>query len=132
MKIYVFGNQNIPDDNLAFKVAEKLSHLPNIEYIFVKPNADLPFVDETHVVILDTVQGIKQVTLIDQTQLDKLIVNRGVTAHDYDLGFQLKYLMKLGKLSKVSIVGLPQSGELDYDLIQSILRKLVEQDMQGS
>ena len=34
MKIYVFGNQNIPDDNLAFKVAEKLSHLPNIEYIF--------------------------------------------------------------------------------------------------
>ena len=54
------------------------------------------------------------------------------SVHDFDLGFQLKYLKKLGKLGKVTIIGLPQSGNVDYDSIQSILRKLVAQDIQGS
>ena len=54
------------------------------------------------------------------------------SVHDFDLGFQLKYLKKLGKLGKVTIIGLPQTGEIDYDSIHSILRKLVAQDMQGS
>jgi hypothetical protein len=132
MPVYVFGNPDVPEDNIAFGVAKKLQKIPNVEFVFIEPNADLPFAGEKHVVILDTVQGIEKVTLIDQTHLDKLIINRGVTAHGYDLGFQLKYLIKLGKLSMVSIIGLPQSGALNYDLIQSILRKLVEQDMQGS
>jgi hypothetical protein len=48
------------------------------------------------------------------------------------LGFQIKYLKKIGKLGKVTIVGLPMQGELDYLRIQSIFKKLVAQEMQGS
>ena len=52
--------------------------------------------------------------------------------HDFDLAFQLRYLKKLGKLGEITIVGIPQEGEIDYFRIQSILRKLVAHDMQGS
>lgn len=132
MKVYVFGNHDVPEDKTAFETAEKLKDMSDVEFIFIKPNEDLPVAHNKQVVLLDAVYGIDQVTLIDQTHLDKLIINRSVTAHDYDLGFQLKYLIKLRKLAKISIIGLPQTGNIDYDLVQSILRKLVLQDIQGS
>lgn len=132
MVIYVFGNPDVTEDKIAFEVADKLKKTPGLEFIFVKPNEDLPFIGENHPVILDAVQGINNVTLINETHLDKLIISKSSTVHDFDLGFQLKYLTKLGKLKKLSIIGLPQFGEIDYDLIHSILRKLVVQDMQGS
>lgn len=102
------------------------------DYVLVKPNEDLPFTGKKRVVILDTIQGIGKVTLFDQTSLDKLVVSRGTSAHDYDLGFQLKYLKKLRKIEEVMIIGIPQEGRVDYLRIQSILRKLVAQDMHGS
>jgi Ni,Fe-hydrogenase maturation factor len=133
MNVYVFGNEDYAEDNTVFKVINKLGKTINgLQFIYVKPNEDLPFVGEKNVVILDTVQGINKVEIINEQDLDKLIVNRSTTAHDYDLGFQLKYLKKLGKIEKITIIGLPQNGKIDYDFIQSILRKFVAQDMQGS
>jgi hypothetical protein len=132
MTIYVFGNPDVSGDKIAFEVATHLNHIPDLEIIYVKPNEDLPFINDMHPIILDTVQGINKVTLIDETHLDKLIVSRSSTVHDFDLGFQLKYLKKLGKLNKFTIIGLPQTGDIDYDLIHSILRKLVVHDIQGS
>lgn len=133
MKVYVFGNPDFEGDTVALKVAKKLkSKLDGVEFITVNPNEDLPFVGEGNVIIMDAAQGIKKITLIDESDLDKLRMGKSVTAHDFDLGFQLKYLKKLGKLKKFSIIGLPQSGKVDYLRIQSILRKLVAQDMHGS
>lgn len=120
-------------DNAAFKVADKLKDkIKGVQFITIKPNEDLPFIDEKNVILLDTIQGIKQVTILTEKDLDKLITNRSTTAHDYDLGFQLKYLKKLGKLNKITIIGIPQQGEIDYDFIHSTLRKLVAQDIHGS
>lgn len=133
MKVYVFGNQDLPQDNLAFQVADKLQNkIKGVEFTTVKLNEDLPFTDEKQVVILDTVEGIKKVEIIDENDLDKLTLSPKTSVHDFDLGFQLKYLKKLDKLQKVTIIGLPPKGEINYFLIQSILRKLVAQDMQGS
>lgn len=133
MKVYVLGNRDISIDNIAYKVAKKLEgKIPNVRFVIVKPNEDLPLVDQRNVIILDVVQGIKEVTLIDEDNLAKLVISKSVTAHDYDLGFQLKYLKKLGRLSKVTVIGLPIQGKIDYFFIQSILRKLVAQDIQGS
>lgn len=133
MKVYVFGNKDVSEDSVAFKVAETLKgKIKGIEFIPVSPNQDLPFANKKHVVLLDAVEGIKKVTVVDEQSLDRIISIRSTTVHDYDLGFQLKYLKKLGKIQKVTIIGLPQTGEIDYDLIQSILRKLVLHDMQGS
>ena len=133
MKVYVFGNIDVPEDNLAILAAKTLKKkLPGINFIFVSPNQDVPFVDEKKVIILDSVQGIDQVELIAGSDLEKLLSSPRGSVHDFDLGFQLKYLKKLGKIGEVYIIGLPQEGEIDYLRIQSILRKLVAQDMQGS
>ena len=127
MIIYVFGN---PDEALDNRVFEVIKHFPQYNFKFIPPNADLPNVSP--IVILDTVYGLNQVTLLTEVDLDKLSNSPRTTAHDYDLGFQLKYLRKLGKINKVNIVGIPPVGNLDYDLIHSIFKKLVAQDMQGS
>ena len=133
MKVYVFGNDDLTEDKRAFEVAKKLTgKIENVDFVKVKPNEDVPFIDEKFVVILDVVQGIKKVTEIKDDDLDKLILPPRSSVHDFDLGFQLKYLKKIGKLGKVTIVGLPMQEEIDYFLIQSILRKLVAQEMQGS
>lgn len=129
----MFGNQDLDNDNLAFKVAEKVSaKIKDIEFVEVKPNEDLPFTDNNNVVIMDVVQGIDKVQIIKEKDLKNIVLSPRFSAHDFDLSFQLKYLKKLGKLGTVTIIGLPQEGNIDYFLIQSILRKLVAQDMQGS
>ena len=133
MTVYLFGNQDVPQDNKAFEVARKLDgKVDGIEFVVVKPNEDVPFADEKHVVIIDTIQGIQDIEIIDENNLEKLVLSPRSSVHDFDLGFQLKYLKKLGKLHKLTIIGIPQKGKVDYSLIQSMLRKLVAQDIQGS
>ena len=133
MKIYVFGNVYVAGDGRAVQLARELEgDIEGISFVFVKPNEDLPFVDEWHVVILDTVQGIKEVTLLEGDITDRLILGPLGSVHDFDLAYQLRYLKKLNRLGKVTIIGVPQEGEVDQLRIQSIFRKLVAQDMQGS
>ncbi len=133
MKVYVFGNEDVPEDRRAIEVAEKLvDTLEDVSFILVKPNEDVPFADERCVVVLDTVQGIQDVTLIEGENIDRLVLSPRSSVHDFDLAFQLRYLKKIDKLGEVTIVGIPQEGEVDYLRIQSILRKLVAHDMQGS
>ena len=132
MKMYVFGNPDHPSDSLALKVSKKLNKFPGILFEFINPNADIPISSDKQINILDSVMGIEKVTLFSEKDIDKLILSPRTTAHDYDLGFQLKYLTKIGRLKKVNIIGLPMMGKVDYDLIHLILRKLVAQDIQGS
>jgi len=133
MKVYVFGNQDEPLDNKALEITEKLkTAFPAIHFTFVKPNEDLPFEDADKVIILDTVSGITKPMLLDETDIEKLSVSSYTSVHDFDLGFQLKYLKKLGKLRRVTIVGIPLEKETDYFSIQSIFKKLVAQDIHGS
>lgn len=133
MKVYVFGNEDVPEDRSAIEAAEKLADtLEDVSFVPVKPNEDVPFVDERRVVILDTVQGIREVVLIEGKDVDRLVLSPRGSVHDFDLAFQLRYLKKLGRLGEVVIVGIPQQGDVDYRRIQSIFRKLVAHDMQGS
>jgi len=133
MKVYVFGNEDVPGDRKAIEAAQKLDHaIDGVSFDSVKPNEDVPFVDEGHVVILDTVHGIRNVTVIEGEEIEALILSPRGSAHDFDLAFQLRYLRKIGKLGDVTIIGVPQEGDVDYFRIQSILRKLVAHDMQGS
>lgn len=133
MNVLVFGNKDYAPDAVAFSVAEKLrADFDAITFNEIKPNEDLPFVDGESLVLLDVVDGITKVTEITEKNVDQLVVASRSTAHDYDLGFQLKYLTKLGKIKRFTIVGIPMQGKLDYDSIQLIFKKLVAQDMQGS
>ena len=133
MQVYVFGNEDVPEDRKAIDVAERLrNRTRDLSFAFVKPNEDVPFADEGRVVILDTVSGIHDVALIEGDRIDRLILSPRGSAHDFDLAFQLRYLKKLNKLGDVTIIGIPQEGEVDYRRIQSIFRKLVAHDTQGS
>jgi Ni,Fe-hydrogenase maturation factor len=133
MNVYVFGNKYVAEDKGAIEVAGELEGtIEGISFVFVNPNEDAPFVNERHVVILDTVQGLKDVALVKGDQIDRLTLSPRGSVHDFDLTFQLRYLKKLGKLGDVTLIGIPQKGEVDYLLIKSIFRKLVAQDMQGS
>jgi hypothetical protein len=119
MNVYVFGNEHVAEDKRAIEVAGELQNIvEGVSFIFLGPNEDVPFADEPRVVILDTVQGIRDVALVEGA--------------DFDLAFKLRYLKKLGKLGEVTVIGIPHEGEVDHLRIQSILRKLVAQDMQGS
>jgi Ni,Fe-hydrogenase maturation factor len=133
MKIYVFGNPDLKDDNLAIKTARKLKgKIKGVNFLIVKPNQDLPFAGEKKTIIMDVVEKITEPIIIGDNDLGKIKISSLTTVHDFDLGFQLKYLRKIGKLGEVIILGLPQKGKIDYLRIQSILRKLVAQDIQGS
>ena len=133
MKVYVFGNEDVPEDREAIEAAQKLDRaMDGVSFVFVKPNEDVPFAGEGRVVILDTVHGIRDVTLIEGDEIEELILSPRGSVHDFDLAFQLRYLRKIGKLGDITIIGVPQQGRVDYLRIQSILRKLVAQDMQGS
>jgi len=133
MKVYVFGNQDVPEDSWAFEYLEKLGvDFPEIEFIFIKPNEDLPFVDKSQVVIMDAVEGLSEVKLFENADLDKIKLSPRTSVHDFDLGFQLKYLKKIGKLGEITILGIPMTGEVDYNSIHSMVKKLVAQDIQGS
>lgn len=133
MNIYVFGNPDVPGDDRAIAIAKKLTgSITGISFIYIQPNQDLPFEGEKKVVIIDSVFGLKKVTNINALDSRSIISSPRGSVHDFDLGFQLKYLQKLGKLGEVTLIGLPMEGEIDQALIQSILRKLVAQDIQGS
>jgi Ni,Fe-hydrogenase maturation factor len=123
----------VAEDKRAIEVARELEGaVDSISFVLVGPNEDVPFVDERRVVILDTVQGIREVTLVEGDEVDGFILAPRGSVHDFDLAFQLRYLKKLNRLGEVSLIGIPQEGEVDYLRIQSILRKLVAHDMQGS
>jgi Ni,Fe-hydrogenase maturation factor len=133
MKVYVFGNEDVPEDSKAIEVARKGDRaIDGVSFVFVGPNEDVPFADEGRVVILDAVHGIQDVELIEGDRIDALILAPRGSVHDFDLAFQLRYLKKIRKLGDVTIVGVPQEGDLDHPRIQSILRKLVAHDMHGS
>ena len=133
MKVYVFGNEYVAEDRRAIEVAGELKDkVAGVSFVFVRPNEDLPFVNERRVVVLDTVQGIQDVTLVEGDGIDGLTLSPRGSVHDFDLAFQLRYLKKLNRLGEVVIIGIPQEGEVDHLRIQSIFRKLVAQDMQGS
>ena len=133
MKVYVFGNKDVPGDAMAIEIAEGLEGaVDGVSFVFVGPNEDVPFVDEERVVILDVVREMREVALISGDDIDRFDPPPRTTVHDFDLAFQLKYLKKIGRLGEVHVVGIPKEGEVDYLRVISILRKLVAQDMQGS
>jgi len=132
-KVYVFGNPDVSSDNRVFEVVSEMEKkMGDINFVRIGLNKDLPFENEDNSLLIDTIQGIDKVEIFDLEDINKYLLSSRTSVHDFDLGFQLKYLKKIGKLGKIRIIGIPQKGQIDYSLIQSILRKFVAQDIHGS
>lgn len=133
MKVLVFGNKEYKPDGTVYPLVKKLKRdFPEVEFLDVSLNTDLPLSGDKVTYILDAVEGINEPTVIKNADLDRLTGISSVSVHDFDLGFQLRYLRKIKKLGEVVIIGLPLNKKTNYLRIQSIFRKLVAQDIQGS
>ena len=71
---------------------------------------------------MDVIKGLAEPALITGEKALQVVLPPRSSVHDFDLGFQLKYLKKLGKLGNVSIIGLPAKVDGgDYSALCRIL-----------
>lgn len=117
--IYVFGNPLLDFDNLPIKLVSKLKKLfPEINFVIKDPNENLK-PEKGELWIIDTVVTTSaqcpvpsyRNKIIVIEDLDKIQLGKIYSAHDFDLGFNLKLLAKIGELKKVTIFGVPARME---------------------
>lgn len=106
--VYVLGNAADPKDRLPLDFLPFLKkRFPNIAFLPFDPTEEFP-PHTPYLVLIDAVEGISRVTLFSDT--DEFSFSPRVTVHDYDLIIHLKLLQKLGKLEKLTVIGVPMSG----------------------
>ncbi|OGV91153.1 hypothetical protein A3A66_01150 [Microgenomates group bacterium RIFCSPLOWO2_01_FULL_46_13] len=103
--VRVLGSPVVPQDSLVIKLLPRLKRqFPKVEFKEFDPTETL----EQSVGkcwLLDSAVGIDTTTVFDD--IDKFILVKSVSVHDYDLGFELSLLKKLKKLPKINIVAVP-------------------------
>ena len=103
--IYVLGNPIEPSDQPVVNLIPKLkTSFPHINFVHFDPTEELPL-NNKNLTIIDTVIGIKKVTRFDDAR--KWQLSPRVTAHDFDLPLTLGISKKLGRINKVTIIGIP-------------------------
>lgn len=122
-KVSVFGNPLVDKDSLPLKILPKLKKkFPDIDFVIEDPTETLdPPRGEWW--ILDSVEGINDVTVLDD--LSKLDFTNRVSVHDYDLSFDLKLLQKLGKLGRFNIIAIPIT--MNEDLVLNKLKTVLSE-----
>jgi hypothetical protein len=110
MKVFVFGNEDLTEDNLPIRILPELQKkFPEIEFEIKDPNEEWEIPEE--LTVLDTAVGIKEVTVFDN--LENFSKAPRVGMHDFDALTNLRYLQKLGKIKKIKIIALPQNMQKD-------------------
>ncbi|MDP2684584.1 MAG: hypothetical protein Q8P20_06070 [bacterium] len=105
LTIYIFGNPLLNFDNLPIRLQPELEKLfPDIEFIAMDPNENI-HPENKELIIIDTALDIDEVRVLDD--IDKIQMSPQYSLHDFDLGFNLKLLKKLGKLEKCTIFCVP-------------------------
>ncbi|OGK25889.1 hypothetical protein A3A46_02545 [Candidatus Roizmanbacteria bacterium RIFCSPLOWO2_01_FULL_37_13] len=123
MKIYVFGNLLVKEDNLPIKILPKLKKLfPEIQFEIADPNENFPPEEEKDLVILDTVKGLKEPKILKFEELQSMERTPN-SPHDYDLMLHLQLLKKLKKINSVRIFGIPLS--LDIGMTINWLKRVI-------
>jgi Ni,Fe-hydrogenase maturation factor len=69
---------------------------------------------------------LRTIKILDERYIDRLSCASNASVHDYDLGFQLKYLKKLGKIKIVRILGIPMEKDIPYSSFHSSFKKFVD------
>jgi Ni,Fe-hydrogenase maturation factor len=108
--VYVLGNPLIKSDNLPLMILPALiKTFPKIKFEILDPTESLVLNKKQDLVFIDTVLGIKKVTVFDN--LEKFMLSPRVSVHDFDLFLELALLFKMKKIKKIKIIGLPQKGK---------------------
>lgn len=121
MRVLVFGNPLVSEDSLVLRIVGRLrKKFPSIQFLEFDPTEGLEDVGRP-LLIIDVVEGIERVTLI--TDIEAIEVGGGCSLHDFDLGFNLKLLKRLGLIDEVKIIGVPKgySEEKALEEVSSLL-----------
>ncbi len=117
-KIYLLGNPLVDADSLPLKIAKSLQkEFPAIEFAEFDPTEDLP----EEMIAIDTVIGIDKVKVIDN--IDDVINGKIYSLHDFDIGFNLKLMKKLGRMKNVKIIGIP-AGLTEDEAVSKVSEKI--------
>lgn len=123
--IYVLGNEVETVDNIPVRLTSQLKKaFPKLSFQRLDPTEELPENESGEFILLDTVMGMTKVELIND--LKHFLLSPRVTLHDYDLPLSLGIAMKLGKIKKITIIGIPPKGNREVILkeIAQEIRKL--------
>lgn len=113
--IYALGNPLLKEDALPLKLLPKLKEMfKDVAFKELDPSENLP--EEEHLVIIDTIINCERVCVLKE--IDKIATEPRYSLHDFDLGFSLKLMKKLGKINDVTIIGVPQMIRLEDALEQ--------------
>lgn len=119
-KVFIFGNPDFEPDSLPLLILPELrKRLPDIEFVALDPNEE--WGEDRNITIIDTVEGIKEVTVFDE--ISDFVSAPRVTMHDFDALANLQLLKKLGKIEKIKIIGVPPtiSAQVALEKISAIL-----------
>jgi Ni,Fe-hydrogenase maturation factor len=105
LKVLVFGNPLVERDSLPLRlIGELRKRFPGLEFKEFDPSENLEN-EGRELNIIDAVEGIERVTLI--TDIGLIKSQKICSMHDFDLGYSLKLLKKLGYVDGVRIFGVP-------------------------
>ncbi len=108
-KIYIFGNPLLDFDNTPILLKSELKkEFPETEFCVRDPNENL-HPKNGKLIIIDTAEGIEEVRVL--TDISKIQVDPKYSMHDFDLGFNLRLLEKIGQLKEVVIFCVPMKIE---------------------
>lgn len=124
-KVFIAGNSYNRADSTPVRLLPYLvSSFPDIEFEVFDPTEDPDFATGKKIILIDTVLGIKNVTLFKN--LNSFLLSPRVTPHDFDFAVSLPLLLKLKKVAKVLIIGVPSGRKLEdikkevFSLIRTI------------
>jgi len=124
MRVLVFGNPLLPEDRLPLKLLPKLrKKFPKIDFVESDPDELEVESAKGLLTIIDTVKGIKKVTILTEKDIDKFEISSKYTVHDFDLGWTLKILRKMGLVNDVGIIGVP-SGMNEAEALKEVVGSL--------
>ncbi len=109
--IYILGNSVVRKDRSPVNLIPYLQkESPEFSFIHIDPTEGIPIPKNKILILIDTIIGIKKVTLYEK--FSDFLPSPRVSAHDFDLTTEIPLLIKLGKIKKVIIIGVPQNLNL--------------------
>ncbi len=106
MEIWLFGNPDLIEDSLPFKILPKLKkQFSQIVFKIQDPNEEWNLPNKLY--LIDTVKNLNRVKVF--TRLDDFSQHSPITMHDFDLAMQLGLLKKLKLLPPIVIFGIPMN-----------------------
>ena len=105
VKVYCLGNKYVSEDSMALMFVNQIIG----DFEFLEYNPDI----KGDIMILDVCKGIDAMQILD---FDKFLERHPVTAHDFDIGMELKLLQATGQINNVQVIAIPFGWNYDQVL----------------